>query len=483
LRWKPPIDPAPWNGIRDASDFSSKCPQNAPHPIDRTTSIDVFIGDEDCLYLNVFEPSGAKGLPVIVFFHGGSLVNESASYTAPDLIAVYDGSRLAENANVVVVTLNYRLGPLGFLSHKKLSGESGYMASGNQGYLDQVWALKWVNANITAFGGNPNKVTIFGQSAGGTSVWVHISSPLSKGLFHRAIVDSGVEDVAKTLASAEQIGAGLSQKLGCSNAADELDCMRKKSVSDVLSAMPNASRTNGGVYDPVVDGHVLKDSPIVIMTNGTHNHVPIIQGNAAEEASALDDAVSQNIKTEGDFYKAVWEAVQKIPGANYSKVVSLYPVNKYPSPRQAYNAIDADRRYKCTSRTVLRALSAKQPEYFVGRFVYTHTYSDGPFAYYRASHGFELLFIFDTLRGMQFLPTRDERVLVKDFQDTWGGFAEAGVPPQPSWKRYDPKVDNYLIFDTPMSGDNGLSTDQCDYWDMVPKGSGFPDEATAFPWR
>jgi para-nitrobenzyl esterase len=476
LRWQPPQDPDPWNGTRDASDFSAKCPQNQLR-----RGSDVFIGDEDCLYLNVFEPSGANGLPVIVFFHGGSLVDESASYTAPDLVPVYDGSRLAEHGKVVVVTLNYRLGPFGFLSHKELSKETGYKGSGNQGYMDQVQALKWVQNNIAAFGGDPNDVTIFGQSAGGTSVWVHISSPLSKGLFHRAIVDSAVEDKAVDLGTAEGRGAALSTKLHCANARDELDCMRSKSIRDVLSAMPNASRTNAGTYDPVVDGHVLTASPIDIMKNGTHNHVPIIQGNDAEEESVLDDDVSKGIKTEGDFYKAVWEAVQRIPGAKYSELVRLYPVDKYPSPRQAYNAIDADRRYICTSRTVLRALSASQPEYFVGRFLYTHTYSDGPFAYYGASHGYELLFIFDRLRAMEFLPTRDEVHLVKTFQDTWGEFAKAGVPPKSlSWKKYNSNEDNYIKFDTVMSADDHLSADQCDYWDGLAKGPGTPHEATSF---
>ena len=481
LRWKPPQDPQSWKGkILDASHFSSKCPQNVPHPVGNTL-VDEFIGDEDCLYLNVFAPSGANGLPVIVFFHGGSLVNESASYAAPNLVAVYDGSQLAEHANVVVVTLNYRLGALGFLSHKKLSAESAYRGSGNYGFMDQAKALTWVQNNITAFGGDPNKVTIFGQSAGGTSVWVHISSPLSTSLFHRAIVDSGVEDEARDLPSAEQVGANLSQKIHCANMSDELGCMRRKSVRDILSAMPNASRTNAGVYDPVVDGHVLYASPITIMRNGTHNHVPIIQGNVAEEASALDDNVSKNIKTEGDFYQAVWGAVQNIPGAKYSDVVSLYPVDNYQSPRQAYNAIDSDRRYICTSRTVLRALSASQTE-FVGRFLYKHTYSDGPYVYYGASHGFELPFIFDTLRAMEFLPTRDEAHLVTEFQDAWGEFAKAGAPPKSSsWKRYDPSKDNYLAFETPMllAGDH-LSTKQCDYWDSLPKSPDLPHETTVF---
>src|SRR5262245_29612613 len=159
LRWMPPQEPTNWMGIRDASNFSPKCPQKRPD--------DVIVGNEDCLYLNVFRPAGAtETLPVIVFIHGGSNFSGSASLTSPNVVAVYDGSRLAQNENVVVVTLNYRLGPLGFLVHSQLSATSGYMGSGNYAYMDQIQALKWVQRNIAAFSGDPSNVTLFGHSAG-----------------------------------------------------------------------------------------------------------------------------------------------------------------------------------------------------------------------------------------------------------------------------------------------------------------------------
>jgi para-nitrobenzyl esterase len=490
LRWMPPEEPEKWEGIRDASHFSSKCPQTEYKPRF------VFFGNEDCLYLNVFKPSGARDLPVIVFIHGGSLIKESASRTSPNAVALYDGSRLAEGAQVVVVTLNYRLGPLGFLSHKKLSAASLYGGSGNYGFMDQIKALKWVQHNIAAFGGDPKNVTLFGQSAGGTSVWVHISSPLSKGLFHRAIVDSGAKSEAKPLRDegerqgAEREGDKLSRLLHCSSpTTEELACLRSRPVTDIFNVNVLPASVNFGEYGAVVDNFVLTDSPIAIMRSGKHNHVPIIQGNNEEEESEFKDGVSTQINgvstqigDETTFAKAISERrFTDFPGASLPDLIDLYRPRRddglldpdADAFRKAFNAIYADQRYICPSRRVLRALSKSQPEFFVGRFFYTHTYSDNVnFAYYGASHGFELPFIFDTLRGMEFLPTADEADLVKVFQHTWGVFAKTGVPtlsaPLPSWKRYDTDEDNYLIFDTKISTDRHLRKMQCDYWDKLP---------------
>jgi para-nitrobenzyl esterase len=478
VRWKQPEDPQGWGGTRDASHFSSQCQQERYQP-----HIE-YIGNEDCLYLNVFRPTaeqpGAELLPVIVFIHGGSLVSGSASETSPNLVAVYDGSRLAEAAQVVVVTLNYRLGPFGFLSHKKLSAESGH-GSGNYGYLDQIKALNWVQNNIGYFGGDKNNVTLFGQSAGATSVWVHISSPLSKGLFHRAIVDSGVEDEAEPLEKAQGRGAFLSERLHCSNQKDELACMRNKPVKEIFGVRP--SFENKDQFGPVVDNYVLTESPIATMRRGTHNHVPIIQGNNEEEVSGGNN-VSENIADDLSFATAVNGLVTDLdfqrhfPGASLPDLINLYRVGDpdgyrdADGYRKAYNAIQSDSKYICTSRRVLTALSKSQPEFFVGRFFYTHTYSDGPNVFSGAAHGFELPFIFDTLSAQQFLPTADEAALVKVFQETWGMFAKKGVPPQPSWKRYNPKKDNYLKFDTPtISTGSLLHKQQCDYWDTLPSTS------------
>jgi para-nitrobenzyl esterase len=471
LRWMPPQEPDSWTGIRDASHFSAKCPQK------RQTD-QIFVGNEDCLYLNVFKPSGATGLPVIVFIHGGSQIWGSASQTLLNPVAVYDGSRLAQNANVVVVTLNYRLGPLGYIGHSELSRTSGYGASGNYAYMDQIQALKWVKRNIAAFGGDPNNVTLSGHSAGGTSVWILMTSPLSKGLFHRAIVYSGVREPRIPFSSAEEQGKKLARTLKCAkrNASDELACMRGKSAKEIIDAMPSVPGSEA--YNAVVDKHVLFDSPIATMRRGEHHHVPILQGNVEDERSLLGLNAAKDIKNQRTYKIAVKEAVKKgiFPGVSVEELLKRYPASDYPSfPQawnsfaQAYHQIFTDAIYLGSSREVLRALSANQTE-FVGRFFYTHTYSDGPLVAYGASHTFELPFIFDTLSGFGVSPTADEAALVKTFQNTWSHFARTGTAP-PWWEKYDAKRDNYVIFDTPMSeGDlpqtkDHLRAKQCDFWD------------------
>lgn len=471
LRWMPPQAAANWSGVRDASRFSDECPQTKPGP-ERE-----FTGNEDCLYLNVFRPAGANALPVIVFVHGGSNVRGSASQMGLDGVRLYDGSSLAQK-NVVVVTLNYRLGTLGFIGHRKLSATSPHKGSGNYAYMDQIQALKWVQRNIAAFGGDPNNVTLLGHSAGAKGVWVLLSSPLSKGLFHRAIIHSAVREGARTQDYAEGMGNDLSQKLGCSNASDELGCMRSKSAREVVEAME--SGPGSGMYAAVVDGSVLEDMPIVVMERGQHHHVPILQGNVKEEMSILGLGACATvvngvtcpttIRTEQDYQRAVEHYASSIKGASASDLLRLYPSSQYESPHKAYDAIRSDREYICPARRVLRAISASQTE-FVGRFFYTHTYSSGPHGPPPAtdgpSHGYELLFVFNSLGGAEVTPSNDEMALMKAFQETWSSFARTGTPP-PFWKKYDGQQDNHVIFDRNISEGDHLREEQCKLWDSLP---------------
>jgi para-nitrobenzyl esterase len=477
LRWKPPQDPANWLGVRDASKFSSACPQSQ-----KTSSGNVIIiGSEDCLYLNVFRPQGARGLPVIVFIHGGHNAIGSAGDIANG-VAAYDGAELAQNGNVVVVTINYRLGALGFIAHRKLSKEggsreSGPAGSGNYGYMDQIRALKWVSRNIAAFGGDPNNVTLFGQSSGGGAVLVLMASPLSRGLFHRAIIHSGQFRTHHDLHSAEEIGASFSQKLNCQIAPDELQCMRNKSASEIVLAMPSGHSAGGSasgpsLFLPVVDGRVLPDFPLEIVRNGKHHHVPLLIGNAVDETSWIYQDDSSRIFTEQEYFNKL--------KMDYGETMalelrSLYPPIDYPSPRQgydapsprqAYSAISADHWFVCPAQKLVQAVSASQSE-FVGRFLYTHVLS-GPLGMsFGASHGFDLAFVFGTFGIYQLTPTLDELTLKDKFQKTWMDFARSGSPGN-FWDRYQPARDNYAIFNTPMSSGTGLHTKQCDYWNSVP---------------
>jgi para-nitrobenzyl esterase len=467
LRWKPPQDPADWLGVRDGSKFSAACPQPLK---DRASGLVSVIGREDCLYLNVFRPQRAQGLPVIVFIHGGHNVTGSA-VLAENGVAVYDGSELAQNGNVVVVTINYRLGALGFIAHPALSDRSGYLASGNYGYMDQIQALKWVNRNIAAFGGDPNNITLFGQSAGGGGVLVLMVSPLSQGLFHRAIIHSG-QFRTNRLNAAEHAGGSLPQQLNCQGAADLLDCMRNRHAGDVVLAMPGhpgGGNVSGPTHFlPVVDGWVLPDDPLEIIREGKHNHVPLLIGSVAEETSWVYENDAINIYTEQDYNN---EVMKDYTNPTATQLLNLYPSSDYPSPRdgykaksprQAYNAISADHWFVCPAQRLVQALSVYQSE-FVGRFLYTRVLSGDEGVSFGASHGFDLVFVFGTFGYYRLTPTPDEQTLRDKFQKVWTDFARSGNPGN-FWDRYEPAQDNYAIFNTPMSSGTRLRTKQCDHW-------------------
>src|SRR5215813_7949423 len=265
LRWRPPQEHAGWQGVLDASDYGAHCPQVAtPYGLPSTT--------EDCLFLNVFTPDKTNRgrphlLPVMFWIHGGGLVvGESDGYDPSNLVA----------QNVIVVTINYRIGELGFLAHPALSTESSTGASGNYGLMDQQAALRWVQRNIRAFGGNPDNVTIFGESAGGLSVHSQLASPLAAGLFHQAIVESGSYSLSQpSLAVAEATGAAFAARAGC--ASQTADCLRSLSVSAVLAAQP------GGTMVPNLDGLVLPLTVRSAFTSGQFNQVPVIEGSNHDE--------------------------------------------------------------------------------------------------------------------------------------------------------------------------------------------------------
>jgi para-nitrobenzyl esterase len=456
LRWKPPQDPANWLGVRDGSRFSSMCLQKVPKS-------DRVIGSEDCLYLNVFTPQGARGLPVLVFIHGGHNSTESAGWIMNG-VAAYDGSDFAQNSNVVVVTINYRLGALGFIAHPALSEESGYHASGNYGHMDQIRALKWVSRNIAAFGGDPNNITLFGRSSGGGGIEVLMASPLARGLFHRAIIHSG-QFRAQDLKHAHDTGASLSIRLDCESQSDNshiLQCMRSKSATEIVLAMPGghlAGSVNGPtLFLPVVDGRILPDFPLEIIRRGEHYHVPVLIGNVAEETSWIYSDDSKDIVTEQDYSNTV---KMKYGDAMLTQLLNLYPASDYQSPRQAYNAISADHWFVCPAQRLVQAVSTSQSE-FVGRFLYTHVFS-GPPGFFGASHGYDLLTMFGAFGALPLTPTLDELTLKDKFQKTWADFAKSGNPGS-FWNRYDSALDNYAIFNTPMLSDTQLRTKQCEYW-------------------
>jgi para-nitrobenzyl esterase len=273
-RWRAPQPVTPWEGVRDASEFGKVCIQADTRP--RYINIANMDGSpalgEDCLYLNVWTPaeSASERLPVMVFFYGGAFTDGGG---APPL---YDGTALAERG-AVVVTMNYRLGPFGFLAHPALTAESGYGSSGNYGILDMVASLEWVQRNIEAFGGDPGNVTIFGQSAGAMAITSLMTSPLTDGLFHRAIAQSIMGGGASpnspnaTLAAQEQAGAQQAGNAGL----DTLEAMRALTPDEVTSTFRAQTM--------IVDNYVIPEDPAIVFAEGRQHAVDVLMGaNAAE---------------------------------------------------------------------------------------------------------------------------------------------------------------------------------------------------------
>src|SRR5262245_8721122 len=319
LRWRPPQEHAAWQGVRDASELGAHCPQLAS-PYGRPST------SEDCLFLNVFAPGKTNQgrphlLPVMFWIHGGGLVvGESDGYDPARLVA----------QDVVVVTINYRLGELGFLAHPALAAESPTGASGNYGLMDQQAAMRWVERNIRAFGGDPDNVTIFGESAGGLSVHSQLSSPLAGGLFHRAIVQSGAYSLTQpTQAAAEDAGKVFAANAGCSS--QTAACLRSLSVSAILTAQP------GGTMVPNVDGFLLALTVISACTTGHFNHVPVIEGSNHDEWRlfvAQTEATTGMALTAAGYIPAI-AATLGVPLPVAAGIAAAYPLAAYPSPSVA----------------------------------------------------------------------------------------------------------------------------------------------------
>lgn len=277
LRWKAPEPPAKWSGVRKTDAFSAACMQRiTPGPFGPWTQEFLTANkvSEDCLYLNVWTPSvsAAAGVPVIVFIHGGGFTSGSGD------VPIYDATNLAATG-VVVVSFNYRLGVFGFLAHPELTAESEHRSSGNYGLLDQVAALKWVKENVKAFGGDPKRVTIWGQSAGAMSVGSLLASPLAAGLFERAMADSALTVAAVPLSdlkAAEKTGSDFAT----AHKAATIKDLRATKAEDLLPAPGQF----GMQFSPIVDGWLLPDTPLNMSMKGTDNDVPVITGYQKDDS-------------------------------------------------------------------------------------------------------------------------------------------------------------------------------------------------------
>lgn len=420
LRWRPPQPAARWHGVRDATRFAPHCAQSAsPFGVASTS--------EDCLYLNVFTPSPARpGAPVMVWIHGGGLVTgESEDYDPAPLVA----------RGVIVVTLNYRLGALGFLAHPALTAESAHDASGNFGLLDQQAALRWLQRNARSFGGNPRNVTIFGESAGGLSVHSQLASPLATGLFDRAIVESGAYLLTPpALAAAEAAGSTFAGQAGCAD--QTAACLRSLPVQTILARQTANS--------PTVDGYVLTRSLADAFASGAFNRVPVIQGSNHDEwrLFVAQAEAASGVPLSAAAYVPTVATTLGISVAAATALTAAYPLTAYPSPSVALGAVGTDAIFACNARRAAGLLSQYVPTYQYEfndpgapqRFFPSLSFPTG------AYHAAELQYLFTLTRGEQPVFTPEQVRLSQTMTRYWTRFAWAGSPNSPRtphWPRYD----------------------------------------------
>lgn len=464
LRWQPPQPHAAWSTALDASAFANHCPQpTSPFGLPTDT--------EDCLYLNVYSPNH-QGFaldvrhrrPVMVWIHGGALfLGESDDYDPARLVA----------QDVVVVTINYRLGALGFLAHPALTSESPDHASGNYGLMDQQAALQWVHRNIAAFGGNPHKVTIFGESAGGLSVHSQLASPLAAGLFQRAIVQSGAYLLSQpTLADGETQGTAFATATGCTD--QSAACLRGLSVAQVLANQGNTETSTR----PVIDGKVFTQSIRDAFLSGQFNHVPVMEGSNHDEFRlfvALQIELVNGPLTDAQYPDAIASLLQ-VPPAIVPLFVAHYPItgpNAYPSPSVALGALATDAAFACSTHTATQLLAAKVPTY-----AYEFNDENAPEIFlppvsfpYGSAHASEIQYLFNVITPFPGTLDADQQTLADAMVHYWTRFARSGRPRPPHlprWQRYNVFRDQIFSLDAPAQSsapESGFFVDhQCGFW-------------------
>ena len=447
LRWRPPAPAPAWTVPRDATHRGPACPQ-PEEGVHRDTS-------EDCLNLNVWVPDGATGkLPVLVWIHGGAFYQGSGG---DDL---YDGARLARRTQVIVVSINYRLGALGFLSQRALAREQGRDALPAVGLLDQRAALQWVQRNIAAFGGDPAKVTLDGESAGAWSACAQLAMPASRGLFARAIIQSGAcsDALYFTAEAANAQGDELASKVGCTG-DDVVTCLRGKTADVLAAALPfrrGLLLPPGVWWGPIVDGVELPRMPLAALRAGDFARVPLILGTARDEGmlhTLAFDAVSPD------------ELAWFVRGV-FGDAAALPVVTRYAraTPKAALTDIVTDGIFRCNTRRVARLVAARGVPVYL--YQWTHAL-DGPPKVHALgpTHGVDLFFLFGAT-SLGIGPSAAEQPLVDLVEDLWGKFAYTGDPGH-GWPRYTTAGDQHLILDTQPTTGAHLDQQICDFWDSL----------------
>lgn len=462
-RWQRPEPKRRWWLPREALTDSPSCLQG--ELISNT-----LVTSEDCLYLNIWTPNTPGPHPVMVWIHGGNFtIGEGGSHS-------YDGAKLAREHDVVVVTINYRLSFLGFLSLPGLSARSGYGASGNQGFYDQIEALRFVKREIGAFGGDANNITLFGESAGSISTCILMSSPLTDGLINKAIMQSGGCGIrpAVTLAEAEADGLRFAREvLGC-DGPDPAGCALSMSTVELRARMVPFLLDDIPLYPlPVIDGHFLAKDSLEHLADGNTSHIPVLLGHNENEGSVF--VLDRDHADDEAGYRA--DTAEWYPERDIDDIMALYPLSNFGNAGDADAHMYGDRRYICTIKEAADILSD------TGSTVYRYHFSQDVFSPYAGAialisfgenppelgtvHTAEIPYIFGNASILGALGTWEKQKLSNRMMRYWTNFARTGNPNDgrlPHWPRYDSSSQRFQRLDSPISTGSHFKTAECALW-------------------
>ena len=469
LRWSAPEPVRDWEGVRDATKSGSICVQGGGQDIPQS---------EDCLFLNVWAPSETtEPRPVMVWVHGGGFTGGSGSS------AIYDGTAFA-STGVVLVSLNYRLNVFGFLAHPALSAQSGHDASGNYGLMDIVAALTWVRDNISKFGGDPNRVTLFGESAGAGAVMSVMLVPQAKGLFQRAIGESNwvygwdrpLRKAARGWAPAEAQGTQIARALGAEG-ANALVTMREATSAKVLAAANAGAGSQflrkGYVWAPNVDGWVIPDDPMVMYEAGRQHDVPLITGMNGNEGSMMTRQLG--VKTAAAFESHVAQVYPRVK----KQALATYKVVTDDTAKAGIDHLIHDMYFAGPVRTHVRAQAKKTSPAWLYHFTRVPPTSSG--ATLGSHHASELVYVFGNMTstgteaGERPLAlstegawTDADRQLSTTMMSYWIQFATTGNPKRdglPAWPAYNASSDTFLTLDEHVTTGTGLHKEGAELFD------------------
>ena len=440
LRWRAPQRAQKWSDVRRANKFGPICMQggaSVPGAAEEPVS-------EDCLTLSIWTPAKSSDdrLPVMVWIPGGGFTQESAS------MPLYWGDMLARRG-VLVVTINYRVGVFGFLAHPELTRESLNHSSGNYGLLDQIAALVWIQRNIAAFGGDPARVTIWGQSAGSMCVNLLMASPLARGLFQRAIGESGGFFVPPAatgsverwfLAGTEKEGAKFAAAAGASS----LEALRNLSPADVLKA------GDAGTTHPIMDGYVLTEEPYDTFTAGRQNDASLLVGSNADEAKPM--VASKDVKRASFSQDVSKDFGSEVLAGLAQEYLKIYPATTDSEARETRARFERDLRFGWDGWTWARMQSKTgRAKVFYYYFAHLPPYPQGsPFAAWGAGHWSELPYVFDHLSQSQWAWSDADRALSNTMATYWTNFAKTGDPNGkgvPGWPSFTIANERLMRFD------------------------------------